>query len=65
MLSLTECNRNMCVIISYYLIIAGYVFDSVLAWAYAVNSTVEQGGAPDDGYKVRQLSIYVYNKGMW
>ena len=28
------------------------VHDAVLMWAYGVNKTLEEGGAPDDGYAI-------------
>jgi hypothetical protein len=36
-----------------YLIISlAFIHDAVLTWAYAVNKTVEQGYAPDDGMRI-------------
>ena len=35
-----------------FLWFAGHVHDAVLLWAYGVNKTVEQGYAPDDGFRV-------------
>ena len=33
---------------------AGFVHDAVLQWAYGVNKTLEQGFAPDDGFKITE-----------
>ena len=30
------------------------IYDAVLLWAYGVNKTLQQGGAPDDGLHVTQ-----------
>ncbi len=37
-----------------YVYVTGYIFDSVLQWAYGVNMTLEQGYPPDDGFRITQ-----------
>ena len=36
----------------HHLSVEGLVHDAVLIWAYGVNRTLEQGGAPDDGVNI-------------
>ena len=38
-------------------VISGFLYDAVLMWAYGVNITLEEGGAPDDGLAITRNII--------
>ena len=42
----------------------GLIHDAVLQWAYGVNKTMEQGHAPDDGFKITQNIINMTFEGI-
>ena len=46
-----KCNSSLAWTRFHYHV-TGYLYDTVLLWAFAVNETLVEGGAPNDGEKV-------------